>query len=117
MIVYTVMWKIDEELIKGKGRVPHGEYSFCFNVLCRSSKDAVACLEYLFPIKFSGSKFSLCDGVVSFKRMKVDSRGFEIQYLLMDGMKKPLYLRDCSEAIDCYNSNMYHRSIYRNKVV
>lgn len=116
MIVYSVTWKADPELTKGKGRITHSEYIFGFNVLCRNSKDASACLEYLFEVKYSG-KFSLCDGVVTMRRMKIDSRGFDIQYLLMDGMKKPLYLRDCSEAIDCYNTSMYQKSIYRNRVI
>ena len=116
MIVYSVTWLADSELTKGKGRITHKDFLFSFNVLCRNSKDASACLEYLFELKYSG-KFSLCDGVVTLKRQKIDSRGFDIQYLLMDGMKKPLYLRDAAEAIDGYHNALYQKSVYRNKLL
>lgn len=116
MLVYSVTWEADSELTKGKGRIKHGEYNFHFNVLCRNSKDATACLEYLFPIKYSG-KFALCDGEVTLRRHKLDSRGFEIQYLLMDGMHKPLCLINAREFIDLYNNTLYQSSVYNQKLI
>lgn len=116
MLVYTVTWKADRELTQGKGRVTRNDFLFCFNVLCRNSKDATSCLEYLFPLKYPG-KFSLCDGEVTIRRHKIDSRGFEIQYLLMDGMKKPLYLSNVRDSIDLYNNSLYQSSVYNQKLI
>lgn len=116
MIVYSVTWIADSELTKGKGRIKNNEFIFSFTVLCRNSKDATACLEYLFDVNYNG-KFSLCDGVVTIRRYKIDSRNFTFQYLLMDGMKKPLYMSDVRGAIDCYNTSMYQKSVYNKNVV
>ena len=116
MLIYSVDWIADPELTKGKGRIKDEDYRFFFTVLCRNSKDATSCLEYLFDLNYRG-KFSLCDGVVTIKRRKIDSRCFEVQYLQMDGMKKPLYLRDCAEAIDSYHSSIYQTSIYNTKLI
>lgn len=116
MLIYSVTWKADDELIKGKGRIKSSEYLFSFTVLCRNSKDATSCLEYLFELNYNG-KFSLCDGVVTLKRCKLDSRNFTFQYLLMDGMKKPLFMRDVSQALDCYHTSLYQKSVYSKQLL
>lgn len=116
MLVYSVHWVADSELTKGKGRITLKDHDFYFTVLCRCSRDATACLEFLFPLKYQG-KFSLCDGVVTIKRYKLDNRNFEIQYMLMDGMKKPLYLRNCKDAIDGYHTTLYQRDVYNKKLL
>lgn len=111
MLVYSVRWVVEPALTKGKGRITNKDWFFGFTVLCRNSKDASACLEYLFELNYKG-KFSLCDGVVTLTRQKIDSRNFDVQYLLMDGMKKPLYLSDCKASIDSYHSSLTQRSVY-----
>lgn len=97
MVVYSVTWKRDEELSKGtfKGRPKNGTSSFSFSVLCRTSKDAVACLEVLFPHHFGfNSGIKIEDGSVTLKRQKLDSRGFEFQWMMMDKMKFPILMSD-----------------------
>ncbi|MBR6646852.1 MAG: hypothetical protein IKL09_04980 [Clostridia bacterium] len=116
MLVYFVKWTADAELCKGKGRIKHSEWIFAFTVLCRSSRDASSCLEYLFKLNYQG-KFSLCDGEITIRRQKIDSRGFDVQYLLMDGMKKPLYLSDVSRAIDTYHSSLTQLSVYQRDLI
>lgn len=107
MVIYQVTWKRDDTLAKGttKGRPRSGFDSFCFSVLCRSSKDATACLEYLFPHHFGfHCGFSVEDGCVTLKRSKVDSRGFEFQWVMLDKMKKPLLVSDLyNDRIDVPN--------------
>lgn len=115
MLVYSVRWTADDDLCKGKGRITRKDDLFCFTVLCRNSRDAAACLEYLFDIAYKG-KFSLSDGQITIRRQKLDSRGFDVHFMLMDGMKKPLYLSDCKRAIDTYNSDIYSRSVYNRDI-
>lgn len=102
MLVYAVSWKADETLTKGKGRITHKDYDFYFTVLCRNMKDASFCLEYLFPKEYQG-KFSLCDGEVKIYRYKIDSRGFDVMWLYMDGIKKPLKLSDLKQSLFDYS--------------
>lgn len=116
MLVYFVEWRADSDLCKGKGRITQSEWSFCFSVLCRTSHDASSCLEYLFAANYNG-KFALCDGSISIRRKKIDSRNFDVQYLLMDGMNKPLYLSDCKRAIDTYHSSLTQHSVYKRDLI
>lgn len=116
MVVYYVSWKASDELTKGKGRATKQDYMMCFTVLCRNISDASSCLEYLFDKNYRG-KFSLGDGEVSFKRKVLDSRSFEIHYLMMDGMSKPLYLSDCKSSIDSYHSSPLQRSVYSSSAI
>lgn len=99
MVVYFVSWEVDKDLIKGTGKVPKDSYITFFSVLCRNSRDAVKCLEYHFANEFLNPKdYSLEDGTTTLKRRKIDSRGFDCKYLLMDGMKEPLILSDVLRA-------------------
>ena len=106
MLVYLVQWKADSELTKGKGRITSKDFMYVFTVLCRNSHDATACLEYLFNKEYYG-KFSLSDGEITLRRMKLDSRSFEIQYLFMDGIKKPISFRNLDRSLSDYNASLY----------
>lgn len=95
MVLYSVKWEISKDLAKGKGHAKLSECSMYYSVICRTSKDAVACLDFHFREVFpAGSKFSSDDGVVTLKREIVDSRNFNATYLMMDGIKEPIVLRD-----------------------
>lgn len=116
MLVYTVRWLASPELTKGQGMTTRKDYMLLFTVLCRNISDASVCLEYLFKHKYQG-KFSLCDGECTFARSKIDSRSFDVQYLLMDGMTKPLYLHNCKDSISEYNTSTLQRSVYSSRCV
>ena len=77
MLVYFVQWRADDELTKGKGRITQNEWQYCFSVLCRNSKDATFCMEYLFQHDFK-TKFSISDGEITLRRQKIDSRNFDV---------------------------------------
>lgn len=115
MLVYSVSWTAHEDLTNGKGRVKKNEFMFHFTVLCRNITDASLCLDYLFPRQYKG-KFDLCDGEVSFKRYKIDSRNFTVQYLLMDGMTRPLYLHDCKSALSSYFTGINQLDVYDKRL-
>lgn len=103
MVVYSVRWTLDHELSKGKGRKNYKEASYYFSVLCRSSKDAVACLEYLFVHDFCdkySSNLTIEDGSVSLTRVKVDSRNFNPTYLYCDGIRQPISLSNVKSSLD-----------------
>lgn len=96
MVLYNVTWIVDNNLTKGKGRLLSGEHVFGFNVLCDSSSSALRCLQYCFVHHFSANKHNLTldDGVIKLSRSVIDSRGFCAQYLLLNGMREPIYLTD-----------------------
>lgn len=101
MVVYLVHWFYDSGLTKGKGRLCDKEKSFGFTVLCRDSKDAISCLEWYFDNVFHNpKKLSLDVGTVTLKRTIIDSRGFNPNYMLMDGMKQPLDLSNVKHSIN-----------------
>lgn len=105
MLVYLVEWWHDSTLAKGKGRASDKDIHTCFTVLCRTQRDALACLQYHFYKSFSGStKFDIDDGCVQIQRFTIDSRGFNVHYLLMDGMKEPLTMSDLKD-----NCNRLHK--------
>lgn len=96
MVLYFVQWTNDLKLSRGKGRATK-DYSFCFTVLCRNSSDAMRCLEYYFRHVFCEVNlhgFTLDDGLIHLQRMTIDSRNFTAHYLLLDGMREPIYLTD-----------------------
>ena len=97
MVLYKVEWIHSKELAKGKGKVSGNEVRFVFTVLCRNIYDAHRCLDYYFNFVFSrDNKHSLIidDGEVRMSRMIIDSRNFIAHYLLLDGMREPIYLTD-----------------------
>lgn len=95
MVIYTVVWTHSSPLSKGKGRVKDSENFFAFSVICRNRKDAVACLDYHFNNVFK-HRDNVCidDGEVTLRRALIDSRGFNANYLMMDGISEPLVLSD-----------------------
>lgn len=102
MVVYSVSWLRDNVLSKGttKGRPKDKDSYFNFTVMCRNSKDAVACLDYLFYKDFQcNTGISIEDGVVTLKRMTLDSRNFHCQYLFMDGIRLPISLTDLKQSV------------------
>lgn len=99
MVLYSVRWIADSSLTKGKGRVKDKESYITFTVLCRTSQDAVTCLEWVYKDMFPGSKFSIQDGVISLTRSIIDSRGFHPTYLLCDGLKKPLKMSNVKDSL------------------
>lgn len=102
MVIYLVHWFHDSELTKGKGRVTGKEKMIGFTVLCRDSKDAISCLEYYFKHYFKNPKnLSLDDGTVTLKRTTVDSRNFNPNFMLMDGIRQPLDLSNLKHSIEC----------------
>ena len=89
------MWNVSPELSKGKGRVSSKDYIIGFNVLCRNSHDAIKCLNYHFRFVYKNPNgLTIEDGIITLSRIKVDSRNFTANYLLMDGIKEPLSLSD-----------------------
>lgn len=103
MLVYYVSWVLDKELSKGKGRSTSKEFMYSFSVLCRSSHDAIKCLEWLFEFDYkSPHGFSLCDGVVTLTRLKIDSRNFSFRWLYMDDIKRPILMSDLKDSLTKY---------------
>lgn len=101
MVIYCVQWFRDKKLCKGKGRAT-SDMTFTFTVICRNISDATRCLDYYFRFVFSEvnkHNFNIDDGVVTMTRLTIDSRKFEAQYLLLDGMREPLYLPDPSSNL------------------
>ena len=95
MVLYTVTWFIRPELTKGKGRVRNNESFFAIQVLCRSARDALSCLDFHYHRVFEHrDKFSLDDGEVTLKRSVIDSRGFHPHYLMLENMAEPINLID-----------------------
>ena len=100
MLVYTVSWSHSSELSKGKGRVCKNDSIFGFSVLCRSSSDAVKCLEWYFVNVFKNPKgLDFTDGIVKLQRSSVDSRNFTINYLFMDDIKRPISLSNVKDSL------------------
>jgi hypothetical protein len=101
MLVYYVRWEVDKTLAKGEGRVKLDESYFDFTVLCRGIHDATNCLYWFFDHEYKG-KFSFEDGVVSYHRVKIDSRNFNPKYLHMDSIKSPIYLGNLQDSLTKY---------------
>lgn len=94
MVLYSVHWQVVPENIKYANRLDRT--FFMFSVQCRSITDAAFTAEWYFYHEFTNyiNRKDLCfsDGEVIYKRMKVDSRGFNPTYLYADDIKEPLYL-------------------------
>lgn len=101
MVVYYVRWeKGDEPIKQQKGRRKIEKSYYDFTVLCRDCKDAYSCFEYLFKTEFErNTGVDISDGFLSMKRVKIDSRGFTIQYLFMDDIKRPLSLSNLKYSL------------------
>lgn len=102
MVVYFVKWERDKVLAQGttKGRPKSEDYLHHFTVLCRGSQDAVDCLNHLFYSSwYLNAGMRIEDGVVTMKRVSLDSRHFEVQYLYMDGIKRPLSLVNLDRSL------------------
>lgn len=102
MVLYKVEWIHSNILSKGKGKLTKNESYFVFTVLCRNSTDAHRCLNFYFDHQFvKSNKHSLCldDGEIRLSRMTIDSRGFYPHYLMLDGMREPIYLTDVSSNL------------------
>lgn len=106
MLVYYVRWAADQQLCKGKGKVCKFP-SIDFSVLCRSSLDAMCCLQHLFVKKYAGVDIDICDGVVTIVRSKLDSRSFVIDYLYCDGIKQPVCLHDVKKSLFEFQTKFY----------
>lgn len=104
MLVYHVSWSLDPELAKGKGRASHKEFHYSFSVLCRSSKDAIQCFQWLFENDYkSPHGFDVSDGVLTLQRLKLDSRNFSFRWLFMDGIKRPICMSDLQDSLTRYS--------------
>lgn len=101
MVVYYVRWELGAEPVKSqKGRRKVASAYYDCTVLCRNSKDALSCFEFLFKSQFEfNTGVEICDGDLTLKRMAIDSRNFNIQYLMMDGIKRPLSLADLKQSL------------------
>lgn len=102
MVIYCVEWSCSPEQTKGLGRITKDEFMFVFLVICRNSQDAYRCLDYYFKFVHSSKlkhSLTLDDGVIKMKRIKVDSRNFSAHYLMLDGMREPVYLPDASSNV------------------
>ena len=93
MIVYSVLWS--PEQVPGRTKCEH----LIFSVLCRKSSDALTCLECIFDSKYLNSGVHLSDGVTTMRRVKLDSRNFNVDYLMMDGIKNPICLHDVKRSL------------------
>lgn len=108
MLVYQVSWSVDENNSKGKGRVPKSGSYFSFTVLCRNSKDAMSCLDWYFSHEFNNPQgLDVSDGLVKLSRVTLDSRGFNVRYLLMDGIKRPVKMDDLKTSLSDLSFNIY----------
>ena len=108
MLVYLVSWSHDSSLSKGKGRVPKDSSVFGFTVLCRNSSDAMQCLDWYFLHVFKNPlNLDLTDGVVKLTRSSVDSRNFTINYMMMDGIRRPVCLNNLKESLTQLTFNKY----------
>lgn len=108
MLVYLVSWVYSHDLAKGKGKITKNEISVMFSVLCRNSKDALKCLEWVFTHDFKNQhNLTLDDGEITLKRSIVDSRNIMASYLLMDGMTIPLELYDLKGSLTRYTKNAF----------
>lgn len=97
MVVYRVEWVHNNVLAKGKGRATKDEVAFVFTVLCRNISDAQRCFQYYFRFIYSSKNkhgFTIDDGVLKMQRVQVDSRCIIAHFLLLDGMREPIYLSD-----------------------
>lgn len=107
MLIYQVSWVYSHDLAKGKGKITKNEISIDFSVLCRNSKDALKCLDWVFLNDFKNlHKLTLDDGVVTLRRSTVDSRNIIASYLLMDGMTTPLELYDLKGSLIRYSRHI-----------
>lgn len=104
MVVYNVRWQRRDDVSSNvKGRRKVSDNSYQFTVLCKSLKDAVKCLEYLFYMDFqSNTGINIGDGETTFTRVSLDSREFHVKYLLMDDMHKPLNLFQIDKSLMKY---------------
>lgn len=95
MVLYLVEWLHDNKLAKGKGRSTNDSSCAC-TCICRNSSDALRCFEWHFRHGFDENRhgFTIDDGVIRMRRMIVDSRNFTAMYLMLDGMREPVYLSD-----------------------
>lgn len=95
MLLYFAHWTLDKEMYRGHGHIPVKETEVSCVVLCNCSTDAIDCLQYVLSQQTDWKfGFVITDGNVTLKRMKVDSRGFTPHYLMLRGMREPLYLTD-----------------------
>ena len=98
MVLYNVVWLYSNDLAKGKGRCT--DLVTGFTVLCRNSHDALNCLDYHFHHHYKSSNvFDIEDGEVKLSRCKIDSRNFNANYLMMDGIKEPIELSDLKSSL------------------
>lgn len=104
MVVYSVTWILNKNHCKGSGRVKKNELIFGFTALCRTKFDALACLDYHFHRKFV-HRDSVCldDGDILLKRSVIDSRHFDVNYLMMDGISEPLELSNLKSNVTRLN--------------
>lgn len=83
---------MDNTISKVDGRRKSSDKMFMFSVLCESRSLALQAFEALFNERFTD--MSIDDGYFTIRVSKIDSRNFCVQYLMLDGMKFPLYLTD-----------------------
>lgn len=94
MQIYNVHWAYDSSLGKGTGKLSSDKKFFDIVVLVRSRADALRAFEILFNKVHSNDGICPDDGFLTFNRCLVDSRNIFCNYLMLDGMKEPLYLTD-----------------------
>lgn len=108
MLVYTVTWCHSPSLSKGKGRVRNNDSYFGFTVLCRNSRDAMSCLDWYFHNVYANPNgLDVSDGEVRLVRTSIDSRGFNVNYLLMDGIRMPVNMSDLKKSLSSLTINVY----------
>lgn len=107
LVLYSVTCKHDS-LYESNDSFTHSSKSraksdkldlFGFTVLCRSKADALRAWQFHFnrALTKSRAKFSdydINDYSVTLQRCKIDSRGFNPNYFIADGMREPLLLGD-----------------------
>lgn len=106
MILYSVIWTHNSDLAKGKGHCKN-KIVGC-TCLCRYQSEALRCFIWHFEHRYTERKnFDIDDGEVKISRCKVDSRGFDAHYLMMDKMPEPLDLHSIDKSLYDY-SRRYH---------
>lgn len=96
MVLYYIRWERDEDFpLKKLSKDNKHRHLVHANVLCQSVSDATRFLAWYFGKCFGfQDDITLADGFISYKRCKIDSRGFTPEYLMLPGMKEPFYLID-----------------------
>lgn len=83
MLLYLASWKHPNKSVS----------PIYLTVLCRQRSQALSTIEYYFKHCYKNiKKLDFDDGSVSLSRCKIDSRGFQANFLMLEDMAQPFDL-------------------------